>query len=220
MTRVEVNGPVEFFRMTDSVGRRIDERVALLYRQVLIVCECEIIPTVAEAFRIFVVDAWLKLHMLSRGKGIRERILVFNSHGVNGDYSSLLVGEVAVVAVVLAAGRWKVEVTNHLAKTVLIPGKLAKLNADGHFSVNDVDTEQYTQWRDGYFYFDNATAHDILLAIGRNYNVCVICPHPETLDMRMRFIADRNEPLANVVQRLNELGDLKVVINENRIEVR
>ena len=158
--------------------------------------------------------------MLSRGKGIRERILVFNSHGVNGDYSSLLVGEVAVVAVVLAAGRWKVEVTNHLAKTVLIPGKLAKLNADGHFSVNDVDTEQYTQWRDGYFYFDNATAHDILLAIGRNYNVCVICPHPETLDMRMRFIADRNEPLANVVQRLNELGDLKVVINENRIEVR
>ena len=43
---------------------------------------------------------------------------------------------------------------------------------------------------------------------------------PETLDMRMRFIADRNEPLANVIQRLNELGDLKVVINENRIEVR
>ena len=107
-----------------------------------------------------------------------------------------------------------------LGKTVLIPGKLAKLNAYGHFSVNDVDTEQYTQWRDGYFYFDNATAHDILLAIGRNYNVCVVCPHPETLDMRMRFIADRNEPLVNVIQRLNELGDLKVVINENRIEVR
>ena len=38
--------------------------------------------------------------------------------------------------------------------------------------------------------------------------------------MRMRFIADRNEPLVNVIQRLNELGDLKVVINENRIEVR
>ena len=109
MTRVEVNGPVELLCMTDSVGRRIDERVALLYRQVLIVCECEIIPAVAEAFRIFVVDAWLKLHMLSRGKGIRERILVFNAHGVNGDYSSLLVGEVAVVASssLQADGRWK-----------------------------------------------------------------------------------------------------------------
>ena len=101
-----------------------------------------------------------------------------------------------------------------------MPGKQAKLNADGHFSVRDVDTEQYVQWRDGYFYFDNVTIHDILLAIGRNYNVCVICPHPETLDMRMRFIADRNEPLANVVQRLNEIGEMKVVINGNMIEVR
>ena len=143
-----------------------------------------------------------------------------------GDMVTKVLGTEFVVAayandipkVALVSG--KVEVTNHLAKTVLTPGKLAKLNADGHFSVNDVDTEQYIQWRDGYFYFDNATAHDILLAIGRNYNVCVICPHPETLDMRMRFIADRNEPLANVIQRLNELGDLKVVINENRIEVR
>ena len=109
MARVEVNGPVELLCMTDSVGRRIDERVALLDRQVLIVCECEIIPAVAEAFRILVLDAWLKLHMLSRGKGIRERILVFNAHGVNGDYSSFLVGEVTVIAVVLAACRWEHE---------------------------------------------------------------------------------------------------------------
>ncbi|MDD6780525.1 MAG: FecR domain-containing protein [Prevotellaceae bacterium] len=114
----------------------------------------------------------------------------------------------------------KVEVKKDGERAVLMPGKQAKLNADGHFSVRDVDTEQYVQWRDGYFYFDNVTVHDILLAIGRNYNVCVICPHPETLDMRMRFIADRNEPLANVVQRLNEIGEMKVVINGNMIEVR
>ena len=114
----------------------------------------------------------------------------------------------------------KVEVKKDMAKTVLKPGKMAELNDDGHFTVNDVDTEQYVQWRDGYFYFDNATVHDILLAIGRNYNVCVICPRPETLDVRVRFIADRNEPLANVVQRLNELGGLKVVVSGNMLEVK
>ena len=114
----------------------------------------------------------------------------------------------------------KVEVKKDMAKTVLKPGKMAELNDDGHFTVNDVDTEQYVQWRDGYFYFDNATVHDILLAIGRNYNVCVICPNPETLDMRVRFIADRNEPLANVVQRLYELGGLEAVVNGNMLEVK
>ena len=55
--------------------------------------------------------------------------------------------------------------------------------------------------------------------IGRNYNVCVICPHPETLDTKMRFIADRNEPLANVIKRLNELGGIKVTVNGNMIEI-
>lgn len=113
----------------------------------------------------------------------------------------------------------KVEVRKDMEKTVLEPGKQARLNAGGHITVEDVDTEQYIQWRDGYLYFDNATIHDILLAIGRNYNVCVICPHPETLDTKMRFIADRNEPLANVIKRLNELGGIKVTVNGNMIEI-
>ena len=114
----------------------------------------------------------------------------------------------------------KVEVKKDMAKAVLTPGKQARLNANGHFTMNNVDTEHYVHWRDGYFYFDNATLHDILLAIGRNYNVCVICPNPESLNVRMRFIANRNEPLSNIVQRLNELGGIKVVVNGKKIEIK
>ena len=114
----------------------------------------------------------------------------------------------------------KVEVKKDMAKAVLTPGKQARLNANGQFTMNNVDTEQYVHWRDGYFYFDNATLHDILLAIGRNYNVCVICPNPESLNVRMRFIANRNEPLSNIVQRLNELGGIKVVVNGKKIEIK
>ena len=154
-------------------------------------------------------------------KNTEQPFVVF----ANGMQTTVLGTEFVVSAyenteptVALVSG--KVEVKKDMAKAVLTPGKQARLNANGQFTMNNVDTEQYVHWRDGYFYFDNATLHDILLAIGRNYNVCVICPNPESLNVRMRFIANRNEPLSNIVQRLNELGGIKVVVNGKKIEIK
>ena len=60
-----VNGPVELLCMADGVGRRIDERVALLDRQILIVVERKVIPAVAQALRVLIAHTRFKFHVLS-----------------------------------------------------------------------------------------------------------------------------------------------------------
>lgn len=104
-------------------------------------------------------------------------------------------------------------------KVTLTPGKQAQLCNDGTFSLTDVDTETYMQWLDGILYFDNATLSDILVAIGRSYNVCVVCQNPELLNRTMRFMADRNQPLESVIQRLNSIGGVKAKVEDNKITV-
>lgn len=143
-----------------------------------------------------------------------------------GDMTTKVLGTEFVVSayagaqpqVTLVSG--KVEVGSTEGKAVLSPGKQVTMDSDGSFRLTTVDTEQYVHWREGYFYFDNSTIHDILLSIGRNYNVCVICPDPATLDKRVRFIADRNEPLRDIISRLNSLGDLRVDIESNMLVVK
>ncbi|MGN0281889.1 MAG: FecR family protein [Prevotella sp.] len=112
-----------------------------------------------------------------------------------------------------------VQIAKGNSRVLLSPGRQAMPTADGSFDITEVDTEPYVQWRDGYFYFDNATLHDILVAIGRSYNVCVVCQHPESLTKHMRFIADRSEPLESIIDRLNAIVDKKVTLNGNTLEV-
>lgn len=125
--------------------------------------------------------------------------------------------EATTPQVTLVSG--SVEIAKGGRKALLKPGSQATATADGGFAIGEVDTEPYVQWRDGYFYFDNASLHDILVAIGRSYNVCVVCRRPELLTQRMRFIADRNASLKSIVSRLNEIADTKVRLNGNTIEL-
>ncbi|MGM9698207.1 MAG: FecR family protein [Prevotella sp.] len=119
--------------------------------------------------------------------------------------------------VTLVSGSVQIVKGHH--KALLSPGHQATLTVDGGFEISEVDTEPYEQWRDGYFYFDNASLHDILIAIGRSYNVSVVCQHPESLTKRIRFIADRNESLPKVIDRLNGIVDKKVTLKGNTLEL-
>ena len=47
------------------------------------------------------------------------------------------------------------------------------LLSDGLFEVKEVNSEAYTYWKDGYFYFDELPLADIMKSIGRWYNVNV-----------------------------------------------
>lgn len=86
----------------------------------------------------------------------------------------------------------------------LAPAQQATLVA-GRLQVAATDITPYEYWRDGYLYFDNVSMHDIMLAIGRNYNLNVEFADTSLWNSRMRFITDRNANIDETLRRMNEM---------------
>lgn len=123
--------------------------------------------------------------------------------------------------VTLINGSVKVSAKTAKKEMILKPGQQAVLNAQSTaFNVRTVSTEEFTNWRDGYFYYDNMPVKDILLAIGRNYNIDVVCDTPALLNERMRFIATRGSDIHEILSRLNDIGKIKATIVNNKIVVK
>jgi len=53
---------------------------------------------------------------------------------------------------------------------ILVPGEQAVLT-DKELQVKKVDTEEFTAWKDGYFYFNDATIQDVMRQFSRWYDV-------------------------------------------------
>ncbi len=92
----------------------------------------------------------------------------------------------------------------HVAE--LRPGQDARLEPDAGFVLTQVDTEAYTAWKDGLFYFDQATLADIMRELGRWYDADVTFEASADKNFRMRFLADRRGSLEQVLDLLNGFG--------------
>lgn len=135
----------------------------------------------------------------------------FNIAAYHGDTPTvtLIHGSVSVSAKAVSGGM------------TLKPGEQAALSAQASaLSLRQVSTEKYTNWRDGYFYYDDMPVRDILLDIGRNYNVDVVCETPALLTERMRFVATRGSDIREVLSRLNDIGKIRATIIGNKIVVK
>ena len=51
------------------------------------------------------------------------------------------------------------------------PGQSAQLVSDGTFAVDEVDTETFLYWKEGFFYFDDVALVDMMKEIGKWYNI-------------------------------------------------
>jgi transmembrane sensor len=102
----------------------------------------------------------------------------------------------------------------------LVPGQEASINEGGGINVTDIDTEPFTSWRDGYFYFDNVPLRDILQELGRYYNVSIDCNSSNLLNYRMRFIIKRDNDINYVVSMLNRMKKFNAILTDNKIEIR
>lgn len=123
--------------------------------------------------------------------------------------------------VVLVSGSVRVDADG--GNRTLRPGMQAVAQKSG-LVVMAADTEKYTNWRDGYFYFDKQTLDEILVEIGRNYGVTVECHDAALCATRLHFIARRDETLLGILKRLRELapmsfqqkGNTLVVVRQER----
>lgn len=84
----------------------------------------------------------------------------------------------------------------------LQPGEdISYINNKVH--IKNVDTEYYTHWRDGFFYFDNVPLIDVVTDLGRWYNLNIEIEKASLMSYRLHFIVDRNSGIDEVIENLN-----------------
>jgi len=101
-------------------------------------------------------------------------------------------------------------VSNGTIKKVLLPGQDAECTAAGALTVRNVDPQDFIQWREGIEFFDNETFKDILLGIGRWYNMNVVCNNKQLLYRHYRFFFNRNASCKEALMQLNEISGLNI----------
>ena len=113
-----------------------------------------------------------------------------------------------------------VAVKSGKGKEIMIsPGQMAKYNNQGEVQVDNVDTYPITQWKDGFFYFDNERLVDIMMELGRWYNISVVFQHENDMNRRLHFVAEHKESLHEIIKRLNDLNLVTVKIENDHVSI-
>jgi hypothetical protein len=124
----------------------------------------------------------------------------------------------STIHVTLIKGSVLVEAKRLQQEIKLKPGQDAALY--GHkLTASTVDTDDYTQWKDGYFYFDNQPLIKILEVLGSWYNVDVDIMSRDLLDYRFHFVASRNAGINEIIDNLNSFGYITVSRSGNKLIV-
>ena len=121
--------------------------------------------------------------------------------------------------VTLISGKVQVRSHENARFVDLEPGKDAMLLSDGLFEVKEVNSEAYTYWKDGYFYFDELTLADIMKSIGRWYNVNVIFRNKEAMTYRIHFMSNRQGGIEETIRLMNRLKKVTLTLCENTVYV-
>ncbi len=116
--------------------------------------------------------------------------------------------------VTLLKGSVSVKNTNG-AECFIKPGQMAQVSEDGNIRLSAADTYAATQWTEGFFYFDNCRFVDIMMELGRWYNVSVVFENEQTMDLNLHFVAEHSDSLSTIVSRLNDLGITRVSIKDD-----
>lgn len=121
--------------------------------------------------------------------------------------------------VTLISGKVQVRSRENERFVDLEPGKDAMLLSDGLFEVKEVNSEAYTYWRDGYFYFDELPLADIMQSIGRWYNVNVIFRNKEAMAYRIHFMSNRQGGIEETIRLMNRLKKVTLTLCDNTVYV-
>ena len=102
----------------------------------------------------------------------------------------------------------------------LTPGEDALLDENNSFVIKEVDTDSYTYWRDGYFYFDNTPLKEVVQELGRWYNINIVFENEKLMDLHIRYFCVRSETLERAISLLNRMKKIHATLSGNTIYIR
>ena len=113
-----------------------------------------------------------------------------------------------------------VEVTTGKGLVLLHPNQSATVNTAGTLSVDsEVDTEPITCWRDNRFYFDGQSLRDIMIEVGRWYNMDVMIGSNSHIADRLHFRGERQWTIQQLVDQINMISNADIRISGNTLTV-
>ena len=98
------------------------------------------------------------------------------------------------------------------------PGEQASLNKEGELKLEKASATQ-GKWTEGEFVFDNRELIAVMQEIGSWYNISVVFHSRPLLEERIYFRMNRERPVEEVLEVLNDLGVAKFSMKDNRIVV-
>ncbi|TRZ41291.1 FecR family protein [Robertkochia solimangrovi] len=104
------------------------------------------------------------------------------------------------------------------ATVVLAPGERAVFNRSfgQNISINTVDTELYTAWKDGKFYFKNENLNTILTKVARWYDVTVTFTDPSLKKITFTGAVLKDQPLDYLMELISQSSNINYTINKNQ----
>jgi ferric-dicitrate binding protein FerR (iron transport regulator) len=123
-----------------------------------------------------------------------------------------------VIKTTLLSGSIKISKGNKSA--TLLPGQQAVtlLSMDA-IHVKDVDTEEAKAWKEGYFLFNNEKLESVMRKISRWYDVDVVYPEGQKLDVEYWGSITRYGNVSKVLNMLQITGDVKFRVDGKKIIV-
>ena len=113
------------------------------------------------------------------------------------------------VRVTLIEGKVAVSDTCGLQTVEMKPGQSAQLVS---FAVDEVDTETFLYWKEGFFYFDDVALVDMMKEIGKWYNIDIEFRNSEIMNLRMHFLANRQQKVSDLIELLNRMERIHVYL--------
>ncbi len=121
--------------------------------------------------------------------------------------------------IVLIEGSVRVNAKGH--EITLKPGQQAILNSQSStLNIKEVDTYPYTQWREGFFYFEHQTLFEIMQELGRWYNVNIAFDDPQKMNVRLHFVAKRSQSLAEAIKNMNDLNVVNIELTSDAVIIK
>lgn len=113
-----------------------------------------------------------------------------------------------------------VQVSGASQQVMLSPNQSVTLTNGNRLEVADADLESILCWRDGLFFFDGKTLREVLLEMGRWYNVNVAVEDDTHLNDRLHFRGERSWELKELIESLNIICDVQLALEDSTLVLR
>ena len=102
----------------------------------------------------------------------------------------------------------------------LVPGQQVRYDpATGKTKVEEVCTEVYTCWKDGYYYFEAVRLEDIMQTLSRWYNIQAFFVQPELKDIEFTGRLKRYEEVGQLFRKFEQTRNIRFERKGNSVVV-